>query len=73
MLTDDDGDGRMDRRTTFADGLEYPNGVLPWKDGVYVTAAPDVLFLRDTNGDGVADERAWCSPGSIPRRAPNSA
>jgi putative membrane-bound dehydrogenase-like protein len=57
MLTDADGDGRMDQRTVFADRLTYPNGVLPWKDGLIVTCAPDVLFLRDTNGDGKADEK----------------
>lgn len=57
MLVDEDGDGKMDRRTEFAEGLTYPNGVLPWKDGLIVTCAPDVLFLRDANGDGKADER----------------
>jgi putative membrane-bound dehydrogenase-like protein len=57
MLEDTDGDGRMDRRTVFADGLTFPNGVLPWRGGLIVTCAPDVLFLKDTDGDGKADER----------------
>lgn len=57
LLEDTDGDGRMDRRTAFAEGLSFPNGVLPLKDGVIVTCAPDVLFLRDTKGTGRADER----------------
>lgn len=57
MLEDTDGDGRMDKRTVFADGLSFPNGVLPWKDGIIVTCAPDVLFLRDTNGSGSANEK----------------
>jgi putative membrane-bound dehydrogenase-like protein len=35
----------------------FPNGVLPWKDGLLVTSAPNILFLRDTDGDGHADER----------------
>jgi putative membrane-bound dehydrogenase-like protein len=41
----------------FADGLNFPTGLLTWRDGVIVTAAPDILFLRDTNSDGQADER----------------
>lgn len=57
LLEDTDGDGRMDKRSTFADGLTFPNGVLPWRGGVIVTCAPDVLFLADTDGDGHADER----------------
>ncbi len=57
LLEDDDGDGRMDRRTEFAEGLTFPNGLMPWKGGLIVTCAPDVLYLRDTDGDGKADER----------------
>lgn len=57
LLEDTDGDGRMDRRTEFAEGLTFPNGVLPWKGGVIVTCSPDVFYLRDTDGDGKADER----------------
>ena len=49
------GDGRYDRMTLFADGLNYPTSVMPWRNGVLVTAIPDVLFLEDTNGDGRAD------------------
>lgn len=57
LLEDRDGDGRIDRATVFAEGLAFPTGVLPWGGGVLVTAAPDVLFLRDGDGDGRADDR----------------
>ncbi len=57
LLDDTDGDGRMDRRTIFADGLTFPNGITRWNGGLIVTCAPDILFLKDTNGDGRADEK----------------
>lgn len=57
LLTDTDGDGRFDARSEFATGLTYPNGVMVWDGGIFVTVAPDLLYLKDTNGDGVADER----------------
>ncbi len=56
-LEDRDGDGRYERSTVFADGLPFPNGVMPCFGGVLVTAAPNIWFLRDQDGDGRADER----------------
>ncbi|MGC8643393.1 MAG: PVC-type heme-binding CxxCH protein, partial [Isosphaeraceae bacterium] len=56
-LEDRDGDGRYERATVFAEGLPFPNGVLPTFGGVLVTAAPDIVFLRDRDGDGRAEER----------------
>jgi putative membrane-bound dehydrogenase-like protein len=55
VLEDTDGDGRYDKSTLFADGLNFPTGIAAWRDGVIVTAAPEILFLRDTDGDGRAD------------------
>ena len=57
MLEDSDRDGRYETAVVFADRLAFPNSVLPWNGGLLVTAAPDLLFLKDTNGDGRADER----------------
>lgn len=56
MLTDTDGDGRFDKATTFLENLPFPNGILPWRDGLLISSAPSILFARDTNGDGRADE-----------------
>lgn len=57
VLTDADGDGRYEKSQLFAEGLNFPNGILTWRDGVIVTAAPEILFLRDTDGDGKMDSR----------------
>ncbi len=57
VLQDRDHDGRYETSLVFADGLRFPNSVLPWNGGVLVTAAPDLLFLKDSDGDGRADER----------------
>lgn len=55
LLEDKDGDGFYESGTVFAEGLSYANGVMPWEGGVLVTSAPDILFLKDTDGDGKAD------------------
>jgi putative membrane-bound dehydrogenase-like protein len=70
LLEDRDGDGRFDRRTDFAGNLTYPNGIMPWNGGVFVTCAPDLLYLKDTNGDGVADERRVVLTGFDTTRTP---
>src|SRR5262245_9763449 len=57
LLEDTNHDGRFDKRTDFARHLTFPNGILPWDGGVFVTCAPDLVYLKDTTGDGVADER----------------
>jgi putative membrane-bound dehydrogenase-like protein len=49
------GNGRFDTRTVFLDKLPFPTGVLPWRKGVLICAAPDILYAEDTNGDGKAD------------------
>jgi putative membrane-bound dehydrogenase-like protein len=55
LLEDTNGDGRYDKRTEFATGLTYPNGLTCWRGGIFVTCAPDILYLKDTDGDGRAD------------------
>ena len=57
ILTDSDGDGIMDRKHVFADKLELVTGFVFYRNGVIASTAPDIWFLEDTNGDGVADKR----------------
>src|SRR5262245_35713009 len=54
---DTDGDGRADRLTVFARGLNAPQGMTFVHDTLYVVHAPLLSAFRDTDGDGVADVR----------------
>jgi putative membrane-bound dehydrogenase-like protein len=49
------GDGKYDKATVFLDKLPFPTNVLPWRKGVLITCAPDILYAEDTDGDGKAD------------------
>ncbi len=55
VLRDNDGDGRMDERRVFLDGLVLPRAVAPTRGGALVLTPPNLLFARDTDGDGAAD------------------
>lgn len=57
LLEDTNGDGRYDRRTDFAGDLTYPNGIMVWDGGIFVSCAPDLIYFKDTDGDGRADLR----------------
>jgi len=68
LLEDRDGDGIADQSTVYADGFRdiltgTGAGVLAHKGNVYYTCIPDLWKLRDTNNDGVADEREKLSTG----------
>src|SRR5262245_39281393 len=75
LLEDRDGDGRFEHVTVFADELVLPTGVMRWRKGILVTAAPDVLYFEDTDGDGKADIRRVVLTGfarSNPQHTVNS-
>lgn len=57
LLEDTDGDGKFEKSTIFADSLTYPKGAVFFQGSLYVAAAPDLLKLTDSDGDGVADKR----------------
>jgi putative membrane-bound dehydrogenase-like protein len=65
LLEDRDGDGFYETATVFADGLPWPTGIACWDGGVFVTAAPDVWYLKDTDGDGKADVRKKVYTGFV--------
>lgn len=54
ILPDEDKDGVADKAITFAK-VHNPLGFEFWNGGVLVTRQPDILFLKDTDGDDVAD------------------
>ncbi len=56
VLEDTDGDGKADRFTVFAEGLNIPSGIAVGHGGVWVANSPDLLFMQDTDGDGKADK-----------------
>ncbi len=55
VLEDTDGDGKVDKTTVFAEGLNIPSGIAVGYGGVWVANSPDILFLQDTDGDLKAD------------------
>lgn len=57
ILTDTDGDGRMDAKQVFADKLELVTSFVLYRDGVIAATSPDIWYLADTDHDGVADQR----------------
>jgi putative membrane-bound dehydrogenase-like protein len=65
LLEDTNNDGRIDRSVLFAEGLSFPTSVAPWNGGVIVTAPPELVFLKDTDGDGKADVREVLLKGFI--------
>lgn len=55
VLRDLDGDGTMDERRVFLDGLVLPRAVLPLRGGALVIEPPNLLWCPDADGDGRAD------------------
>jgi len=55
LLEDTDGDGKADKTSLFAEGLNIPSGVAVGYGGVWVANSPDILFYPDADRDGKAD------------------
>src|SRR6266404_7827716 len=57
LLEDTNHDGKVDRSTVFAENLSFPTSICAWNGGVLVASPPELIFLKDTDGDGRADVR----------------
>jgi putative membrane-bound dehydrogenase-like protein len=57
ILEDTDGDFRADKFTVFAEKLSIPTSITFHRGGVIVQDGTQTLYLKDTNGDDVADEK----------------
>src|SRR4051812_2520229 len=55
LLTDEDGSGHYETSKVFLDKLSWPTAVICYGGGVFIGDPPDIIYAKDTNGDGVAD------------------
>ena len=70
VLSDTDGDGRLDKRSVFLDGLVLPRAIALIDGGVLFATPPKLMFARDTDGDGKADTQTevaddYGGPGNV--------
>jgi len=57
LLEDTDGDGIFDSSRVYADNLYGPTALACYDGGVFVGASGQILYLKDTKHDGLADLR----------------
>lgn len=56
ILEDKDGDGRAETVTTFAEGLNIPIGIYPYKNGCIAYSIPYISYYEDLDGDWKCDK-----------------
>ena len=66
VLVSSKNDGVFDQKALFHEGLELITGFCVYKDGVIVVAQKNIVFLRDTDGDGKADKEEVLFGGFTP-------
>lgn len=57
VLEDTNGDGKMDKKTIFMDGLVQPRALKVLDHGVLIGEPPNLWLARDTNGDLRSDTK----------------
>ena len=57
ICEDTDGDAVPDRFTVFAEGLSIPTAIVIVRGGAVVQNATETIYLKDTDGDDVADQK----------------
>ena len=75
VLTDHDGDGRMDARTVFLDSLVLPRALTLVRGGILVAERKPLWYVQDTDGDLKADTKTLIDPeyggSGMPEHSPN--
>ena len=69
MLEDTDGDGQMDRRYLFAEHLSFCHSLMPFQGGILVASESEIIFLKDMDGDHLADVREVLYRGFVQNHA----
>ena len=57
VFEDTTGDGHYDQISTFAEGLNIPIGLYPYKNGVVAWSIPNISYFEDTDNDGKSDKQ----------------
>ncbi len=65
FLEDKDNDGQYETSTVLLQDIPFPTGVMAWGRGVLITAAPELIYAEDTDGDGKADVRKTLFSGFL--------
>src|SRR5439155_1327460 len=70
VLVDSDGDGKMDQRTVFLDGLVMPRALALLRGGALVAEPANLWFCQDTDGDGRCDKKTLIANDYAPEADP---
>jgi len=72
FLHDRDEQGQFRTNTIFAEKLAWPSALICYAGGVFVASTPDIIYLKDTSGDGIADVQRTVLSGFAGSNAPSA-